>query len=100
MNRTEHLLSCLAEECCEVGQRVSKALRFSLAEVQESSIGNPKQLSNAERISEEMRDVYAVAVLLVEARVIPDFRASIHVEYKRERILKYMEHAHKTGALK
>jgi len=30
MNRTEHLLVCLAEECAEVGQAVAKALRFGL----------------------------------------------------------------------
>jgi hypothetical protein len=30
MNRTEHLLVCLAEECGEVIQSVGKALRFGL----------------------------------------------------------------------
>ena len=30
MNRTEHLLACLAEECAEVAQAVGKALRFGL----------------------------------------------------------------------
>jgi hypothetical protein len=34
MNPTEHLLSCLAEECAEVAQRASKSLRFGLSEVQ------------------------------------------------------------------
>lgn len=29
MNRTEHLLSCLAEECAEVAQRVSKAVELA-----------------------------------------------------------------------
>lgn len=58
MNRTEYLLCCLAEECTEVGQRVSKALRFGLREVQ------PMQpLNNAERIREEMRDLLAVGAL-------------------------------------
>lgn len=27
MNKTEHLLTCLAEECAEVGQAAAKALR-------------------------------------------------------------------------
>lgn len=47
MKRHEHLLSILAEECCEVGQRVSKALRFGLDEVQPG-----QDLSNAERIKQ------------------------------------------------
>ncbi len=33
MNRRDHLLDILAEECAEVAIRVSKALRFGLDEV-------------------------------------------------------------------
>ena len=99
MNNTQHLLSCLAEECCETGQRVSKALRFGLSEVQASTVGNPKQLNNAQRISEELADLYAVGLMLVEAMIIPDFRSEEHINYKRERIAQYMAHARKSGAL-
>lgn len=59
MNRTEHLLVCLAEECDEVGQRVAKALRFGLDEVER---GQP--LRNRDRILEELRDLIAVALIL------------------------------------
>lgn len=46
MNLQEHLLSCLAEECAEVGQCVSKALRFGL---QDAQPGQP--LTNLERMA-------------------------------------------------
>jgi NTP pyrophosphatase (non-canonical NTP hydrolase) len=66
MKRQEHLLTCLAEECAEVAQRVSKALRFGLAEVQ------PGQgLSNADRIADEVADLIAVVQILAYEDVIP-----------------------------
>ena len=54
------LLTILAEECCEVGQRVSKALRFGVEEIQP---GQP--LTNAQRISEEVGDIMGVVDRLV-----------------------------------
>ena len=48
------LLEILAEECAEVIQRVTKALRFGVDEVQP---GQPH--TNAQRISYEMGDVLA-----------------------------------------
>ncbi|HEY1187148.1 MAG TPA: hypothetical protein VGE74_05790 [Gemmata sp.] len=67
MTRTEHLLTILSEECAEVAQRVSKALRFGLAEVQ------PGQgLTNTERVEYELSDLFAVVEMLVEERVIAD----------------------------
>jgi NTP pyrophosphatase (non-canonical NTP hydrolase) len=67
MNRTEHLLACLAEECAEVAQRVSKALRFGLDEVQ------PGQASdNADRIADELGDLISVVEILVMDELIPE----------------------------
>ena len=34
MNRQQHLMIRAMEECCELGQRISKALVFGLHEVQ------------------------------------------------------------------
>jgi NTP pyrophosphatase (non-canonical NTP hydrolase) len=59
MTRTEHLLVCLAEECNEVAQRASKALRFGLAEVEPG-----QEKTNARRIADEMNDVVAVYQML------------------------------------
>ena len=97
MNRTEHLLSCLAEECCEVGQRVSKALRFGLAEVQ---AGQP--LNNADRIVEELVDLWSVAVMLAEEGVLPPahlWPTGNQQEAKRAKIEKFMAISRDQGVL-
>ena len=95
MNRTEHLLVCLMEECDEVGQRCSKALRFSLSEVQP---GQP--LSNAERIVGELKDLITIAEMLVECGAIPDFTRSFpEVAAKAMKVEKFMELARAQGVL-
>lgn len=63
MNRNEHLLMILAEECAEVAQRVSKALRFGLDEVQPG-----QDLTNEQRIWNEMNDLAGVSEMLIAAR--------------------------------
>jgi NTP pyrophosphatase (non-canonical NTP hydrolase) len=55
MTRTEHLLSITAEECAEVAQRVTKAMRFGLTEIQP---GQP--FTNADRIMAEFNDLQAM----------------------------------------
>lgn len=95
MNRSEHLLSCLAEECCEVGQRVSKALRFGLGEVQSG-----QRLNNAERISEELRDLIAVVKIMErEGILIKSLPHADQIGAKQKKIELYMELAINTGAL-
>lgn len=66
MTRTEHLLTILAEECAEVAQRASKALRFGLAEVEPG-----QELTNAQRIMGEMNDLIAVYMLIAGPVVSP-----------------------------
>lgn len=87
MNRAEHLLTCLAEECAEVGQRVSKALRFGLREVQP---GQP--LTNADRILDELRDLFAVAEICAGEGLIgwamPDHMEVVAKGAKIERFMK------------
>lgn len=66
MNRTEHLLTILAEECVEVAQRASKALRFGLDEAQP---GQP--YTNAERIMIEFDDLLAAQSMLQDEGLLP-----------------------------
>lgn len=95
MNRTEHLLSCLAEECAEVAQRVSKALRFGLAEVQP---GQP--LTNAQRIGQEFHDLLAVVEMLEEAGALDRPTGSTTaIERKKAKVLAFMEYAEQCGTL-
>lgn len=67
MTRTEHLLTILAEECAEVAQRASKALRFGVNEVEPG-----QEETNAKRLLMELVDLQAVAYMLAEDRVIED----------------------------
>lgn len=97
MDRKEHLLTCLAEECTEVGQRIAKALRFGLAEIQTG-----QSLTNGERIAEEWRDLYAVANILVEEGILPVHLMSIDqtvVDQKREKIERFMVISRREGVL-
>ncbi len=72
----------------EVAQRASKALRFSLDEIQ------PEQaLTNAERIMVEFDDLRAVVYMLQQRALLPstsDTRLLAKVE-KVERFLRYSE---------
>lgn len=64
MKEFEHLLVCLSEECAEVIQAVSKALRFGLDD------GYPdRETDNRTDIENEIVDVLAVVTMLDEIGV-------------------------------
>lgn len=88
MNETEHLLTNLSEECAETIQRVSKAIRFGLSEIQ------PGQLEdNTRRLEREYAELVAVAELLgLQAR--EEDKAA-----KREKLKKYMDYSRRLGTL-
>lgn len=95
MTRDEHLLICLAEECAEVAQRVSKALRFGLSEVQKD-----QPLDNAERIVEEFHDLLAVATLLEASGILGHIVPTPSVvEAKRLKIERYFAISREHGTL-
>jgi hypothetical protein len=85
MNRTEHLLFKLAEECAEVTQEASKAAIFGMDEVMP---GQP--LTNRERVMRELNDLFAIAEMLGLQHVD---RAAI--EAKKRKVEHYMEYAEK-----
>ena len=83
MNRTEHLLFTLAEECAKVAQRLSKAARFGMHEVQPGQL-----LTNRERILSELNDLWAVVEMLDLATVD---RAAI--AKKKDKVQMFMQYA-------
>lgn len=95
MNRVEHLLVCLAEECAEVQQAIAKALRFGLDD------GYPNgSASNAQDIVREFVDLISVAEML-EAEgvlVLPPNKLA-RVEQKKIKVSHYMEYAKERGTL-
>ena len=94
MNRTEHLLTCLAEECAEVQQAVAKALRFGLGD------GYPGALTtNAQDISHEFSDVLAIIEMLEAENLIERQHDTHAIERKKGRVLAFMEYAEERGTL-
>lgn len=96
MNRKEYNMTCASEECNEIAQRISKALRFGLTEVQP---GQP--LNNAERIIDEFHDLFAVMTMLVQdghlpARLIPSTERIVE---KWKKIDKFTEISRREGTL-
>ncbi len=88
----EYLLVSLAEECAEVAQRATKALRFGLLEKQPG-----QTLDNAIRLVDELDDLALIVDLLRSAGAIPS--SSSDLEAKRAKIFKYMDFAEECGTL-
>ena len=59
MTRDEHLMVIAMEECHEVAQRLSKALRFGMEEVQPG-----QHMTNRERVTVEVADLRAMFDML------------------------------------
>lgn len=97
MTRTEHLLVILMEECSEVAQRASKALRFGLHEVEPG-----QRLTNAERINLEYMDLVTVMEMLVTdkaiAYIFSDQRAKL-ISDKFTKIEKFLAYSKECGTL-
>lgn len=92
------LLTILAEECAEVAQRVSKAIRFGLKEVQEG-----QSLTNEQRIIYEMNDLFAVFKMLEKDGSIEGQSAFEEEEAREKKIAKvekYLTYSAKTYSAK
>jgi hypothetical protein len=98
VNRVEHILSCVAEECNETGQRALKAQRFGMDETQPG-----RDDFNWQRLMGEFHDLLGAVELLQEER--PDIpwptpnerRAAM--DKKKDRIRTYMAYAVEQGTL-
>jgi hypothetical protein len=97
VNRIDHLLTIAAEECAEIAQRISKAQRFGLREVQPGQDDN-----NAKRIMLEVSDLLAVLDMVDEETLgalnfeddVDKLRAA-----KRAKVERFLEHSAKMGRL-
>lgn len=92
MNRMEHLLTILTEECAEVQQAVTKTLRFGLKE------GKYADTPNEERIRAELNDLLAVVEMLEKEGLdlSPDHQARAT---KKERVENFLLYSQRCGTL-
>ena len=92
MTRLEYLLVCAAEECSEVAQAITKALRFGLNDI------NPKLgVTAQERIEAEINDLYATLESLQMYGIDTVPNADL-MEKKREKIQRYIRYSYERGS--
>lgn len=93
MTTEEHLLQIVGEECNEVAQRVSKALRFGLDEVQPDQL-----LTNSERIMVEFDDLMAVVRMCQNRALLPGSEYK-RIEAKQEKVAKFLRYSEECGTI-
>lgn len=94
MNKTEHLLTCLIEECAEIQKAATKALRFGLED------GFPgRGTTNAYDIWKECIDLKASIEMLEEEKLIKNTGVPHLINEKKLKVMQYMEYAQGNGTL-
>lgn len=97
MNKLEHFLTCVTEECAEIAHHTCKALRFGLSDRYPE-----KEVTNAQEILAEFYDLSAVIEILIDEGELPkysDNHIRMRIEDKKNKIYFWMEHAKKRRAL-
>ena len=92
MTDEQYLLTLLAEECAEVSQRATKAIRFGLEDPKGAQPGFP---SNKERLLEEINDLLVVVEMLFGKNYVDENQQN----NKKEKIQKYTQLSKELGQL-
>jgi len=95
MTRQEQLLVILMEECAEVTQRASKALRFGLTDPTGTEPNQP--YTNKDRLLMEVNDLYAVIEMVFDSE--GRFYSPMLIQDKKEKVEKYLKLSEKLGIL-
>lgn len=93
MNRLEHLLTIFSEECAEVAQETSKALRFGLEEKMPTETRN-----NRQRIAKEFSQLMAMREMLEDEGVKLPISVNV-IDAKKSAVEKYLEYSKQCGTL-
>ena len=84
--REREILNIIIEECAEVQHRACKALRFGLSEIQPG-----QDLTNAERLSDEIGDLGGILNLADDEGVISEERVLAASSAKQEKLRTFMQ---------
>jgi hypothetical protein len=94
MNRKNHLLTIVAEECAEIQYEVCKALRFGL-----DDFYAPHSLdTNGKRLMNEFADLVAIIEVLQKEGFLETIDPN-RIKSKKERIEKFMLYSKEKGLL-
>ena len=94
MTKNEYLLICLVEECGEVVQAATKALRFGLEDI------NPcTGETNKSAIQKELNDIAAIVTMLRRDNIIDDNFTKSPTE-KIKKVEKWMQYSKDKNVIK
>ena len=93
MNRGEHLLTILTEECGEVIQAATKAMRFGMHE------GRDLSTSNYHRLKVEINDIYAMVEMIEHEFDIGLERDRDMITTKQLKVETYLNYSAECGTL-
>lgn len=98
MTKVQYLLTKLMEECAEVSQRASKQIQFGKLEIQ-----NGQNLTNGQRLHDELVDLLVIAEMLQEEFEIPEFTDTAEFDRayvtKKIKMQKYLDLSKQLGML-
>jgi hypothetical protein len=100
MSRVDYLLAHLAQECCEIAIRCTKAQMFGLDEIQPG-----QEFTNRERILHELADMLGVGELLRNEGVLPNemlggTELTQRIDAKKEKASHFADYSRQLGRLK
>jgi len=92
MNRNEHLLVILMEECTELAHATSKALRFGKGSMYDG-------ISNSQKMLNEYNDILAVVEMLEKDGVVDMYEDADRIEAKKKKIARFLRDSKRIGTL-
>lgn len=93
MNRTEMLLTILAEECGEVAQRATKILRFGATEMR-----SDETINNTKKLEVEFNDLLAMVEMLRNEGIVI-YQNTVLQQAKIDKVEHYLKYSEKIGTL-
>lgn len=98
MNRREHIMTCIAEECSEIQKIITKSLRFGLHDFPPG-----KERTNLQHLREEVIDLIGTLAMLESEDGVEIFfepkEAEIRIGEKIQKVERYMKYAERQGTL-